>query len=192
MANQEQASKAASDSSTAAGGRTTRPDNRLSARALVISVLVAALILLTVVVALQVFVVDKTPVLTSERLDAAREVWEKAMPASYDINVQIRGAQPASARLEVRDGSVTSAKINGEVPKQRVWDVWSVPGMFDTLDRELVLAEDPQHEMGVAAGTRLQLRCEFDSKFGYPRRYHRFATGTAPEVDWRVTEFQPK
>jgi hypothetical protein len=151
-----------------------------------------ASIIVIVAVVLQVFVADKTPALTQENLDAARETWEKAKPASYDINVEIRGAQPGSAVLEVRDGIVTSAKVDGEVPDRRVWDVWSVPGMFDTLDRELVLAEDPQHEMGVAPGTRLQLRCAFDSKFGFPRRYHRFATGGAPEVDWSVTKFEPK
>jgi len=164
----------------------------LSGRALLIGGIGVALIILIAAAFLQVFVADRTPVLTEQELDAARATWEKAKPASYDLNVEIRGAQPGSAALEVRDGNVTSAKVDGEVPEKRVWDVWSVPGMFNTLERELVLAEDPQREMGAAPGTRLQLRAEFDPEFGFPRRYHRFATGGAPEVDWRVTQFRPK
>jgi hypothetical protein len=167
-------------------------NNGLSGRALLIGGLGIASIILIVAVVLQVFVADKTPVLTEQELDAARATWEKARPASYDMNVEIRGGQPGSAAVEVRDGTVTSAKVNGEVPEQRVWNVWSVPGMFDTLERELVLAEDPQLEMGAPPGTRLQLRAEFDPEFGFPRRYHRFSTGGAPEVDWRVTKFQTK
>jgi hypothetical protein len=164
----------------------------LSGRALLVGGVGVALIILAVAVVLQVFVADKTPVLTAQELDAARAAWDKTKPASYDMDVEIRGGQPGSAAVEVRDGNVTSAKVNGEVPDRRVWNVWTVPGMFDTLERELVLAEDPQHEMDAPPGTRLQLRAEFDPEFGFPRRYHRFAIGGAPEVDWRVTKFQPQ
>jgi hypothetical protein len=55
----------------------------------------------------------------------------------------------------------------------------------------LELAEDPQHEMHAAAGTQLRLRCDFDPELGFPRRYHRYATGGAPEVFWRITRFKP-
>jgi hypothetical protein len=64
--------------------------------------------------------------------------------------------------------------------------------MFETLERDLVLAEDPVHETGAAVGTQWQLRCEFDPQLGYPRRYHRFVSAGGPEVYWRVTLFEPK
>jgi len=64
--------------------------------------------------------------------------------------------------------------------------------MFDTLERELMLAENPQREMNATAGAQLRLRCEFDPQYGYPRRYHRYATGGAPEVFWQVTRFDPR
>jgi hypothetical protein len=64
--------------------------------------------------------------------------------------------------------------------------------MFETLERELELAEDPVHEMQVSAGTQLRLRCEFDSQLGYPRRYHRIVTPGGPEVFWEVMQFELK
>jgi hypothetical protein len=67
-----------------------------------------------------------------------------------------------------------------------------VPGLFETLERELEMAEDPVHEVGAAAGTRWQLRCDFDPAYGLPRRFHRYVSGGGPEVYWRVTSFVPK
>ena len=58
---------------------------------------------------------------------------------------------------------------NGVTPDEpRVWDVWTVPGQFETLERELQLAADPVHEMGASAGTQLTLQCEFDGHYGFP------------------------
>jgi hypothetical protein len=153
---------------------------------------IAGLILLSIVAALQFFVADKTPKLTAEDLQAAMERWQRAAPKGYDMDLELRGAEPGKIHVEVRDSKVTAQTRNGQTPPERTWETWSVPGMFDTLERELELAEDPEHEMDVAAGTKLQLRCAFDAKYGYPSRYHRFTTGAAPEVDWRVTRFEPK
>jgi hypothetical protein len=63
--------------------------------------------------------------------------------------------------------------------------------MFDTLDQDCQIAEDPAQQIQAAPGTKWQLQCEFDPEFGYPRRYHRLVTG-GPEVYWRVTEFEPR
>jgi hypothetical protein len=167
-------------------------DNRLATKAVLFAVAALILALVSLAVLLQVFVAERRPELTEARLEAAQMLWEQNGPRSYDMDLEIRGAQPGSVHLEVRDGSVTAMTRDGRSPQQRTWDVWSVPGQFETLERELVLAEDPQHEMDVAAGTRLQLRCEFDPEYGFPRRYHRYATGGAPEVFWQVTRFEPR
>jgi len=154
--------------------------------------LTAAIAVLAVIVVLQVFVVERTPDLTFDRLEEAEKLWQQHGPKSYDMDIELRGAQPGMVHVEVRNGVVTEETRDKRSPPERTWDVWAVPGMFETLERELELAEDPQHEMDVAAGVRLQLRCEFDPKLGLPRRYHRFTTGGAPEVDWRVKNFEPK
>jgi hypothetical protein len=166
--------------------------NRFSTRPLLLGSLAIILTVTIVAIVLQVFVADRIPPLTEARLEAAQELWEQQGPRSYDMDLEIRGAQPGRVHVEVRDGKVTAMTRDGRSPPARTWDVWTVPGQFETLERELVLAEDPQHEMDVAAGTQLQLRCEFDPQFGFPRRYHRYATGGAPEVFWRVTRFEPR
>jgi hypothetical protein len=167
-------------------------DYRVSTRAILVTVLVIILAIVVVAVLLQAFVAQRTPELTEARLMAAQELWEQQGPGSYDMDLEIRGAQPGRVHIEVRDGRVTAMTRDGRSPPERTWDVWSVPGQFETLERELDMAEDPQHEMDVAAGTRLQLQCEFDPEYGFPRRYHRYATGDAPEVFWRVTHFEPR
>jgi hypothetical protein len=171
---------------------TRRGGKRLAAKPLLIGLLAFCAALVVVAVLLQVFVARRTPELTAARLEAAQQLWSAQGPGSYDMDIEIRGAQPGHVHLEVRDGSVTAMTRDGRSPPQRTWNVWTVPGQFETLERELDLAEDPQHEMGASAGTELRLQCEFDPKFGFPRRYHRFTKGNAPEVFWHVTAFEPK
>jgi hypothetical protein len=141
---------------------------------------------------LQLLVAENIPALTEVGLREAEDLWTAKGPTSYDMKIDIRGAQPGLVNIEVRDGIPTTMTRDDIAPPERTWDVWTVPGMFETLEREIVLAEDPQHEMDVAKGTRLQLRCEFNPTFGYPSHYHRYATEGAPEVFWRITEFHVK
>ena len=138
------------------------------------------------------FVAERIPELTVAKLDQAEKLWQSAGPQNYDIDVELRGAQPGTVQAQVRGGEVATMTRDGRTPQPWTWRYWSVPGMLETLERDLVMAEDPVHEMGAAAGTQWQLRCEFDPQFGYPRRYHRFVSAGGPEVYWRVTRFEPK
>jgi hypothetical protein len=139
-----------------------------------------------------VFVAQRIPELTEVALAEAEGRWDAAAVASYDMDIEIRGARPGRVQIEVRDDEVTAMTRDGRSPPPRTWAVWSVPGMFETLERELELAEDPVHEMQASAGTQLRLRCEFDSQLGYPRRYHRIVTPGGPEVFWEVMQFELK
>jgi hypothetical protein len=152
----------------------------------------AALIVVGALVLLRIFVGENIPDLTDETLAAARARWEQNGPASYDLDIQIEGRQPGLVHVEVRNGEVTLANRDGRATPERTWDEWSVPGQFDTLERELEMAADPQGEMGAPRGARLWLRCEFDPKIGYPQKYHRYATGGAIETAWETTAFEPK
>jgi hypothetical protein len=167
-------------------------DHRLSTKAILVALMAMILAIAVVIGLLQVFVVQRIPELSEARLQAAQTLWEAQGPGSYNMDLEIRGAQPGTVHMEVRDGNVVAMTRDGRSPPERTWDVWSVPGQFDTLQRELEMAEDPQHEMEVAAGTKLRLLCEFDGQLGFPRRYHRYSTGVAPEVFWRVTAFEPQ
>jgi hypothetical protein len=141
---------------------------------------------------LRIFATQRLPELTASELEKAEQLWEQAAPAGYEIDVEILRGRPGTVHVEVRNDEVTAMTRDGRSPAQRTWWYWSVPGMFETLERELEMAEDPVHEVGAASGTRWQLRCEFDPAYGYPRRFHRYVSGGGQEVYWRVTSFVPK
>lgn len=140
---------------------------------------------------LKLFFADRTPDLTPEALQAAMEQWQAREPASYDLEVEIGGARPGVARVEVRDGAVTLATRDGRPLDEWNQGEWTIPSQFEMLQREFDFQEDPQNEMGAPRGAQVWLRCEFDPELGYPRRFHRHATGGAPEAFWR-NSLQPK
>jgi hypothetical protein len=164
----------------------------LSTRTVITGIVAAGVALLAVIAALQVFVAQNIPRLSENALQQARQRWEQRGPKSYDVDLELSGAQPGPVHVEVRVGVVTAATRNGRPTPPRTWDVWSVPGQFETLERELEMAEDPQQEMNAPPGAQLRPSCEFEPNLGYPQRYYRFETGGAPELSWRTTSFKPK
>lgn len=169
----------------------TKPGFRLPPLAIAVVVLLG--LALGGTLAIELFVVERLPELTVEKLAAAEKLWETSGPKSYNLDLTIEGAQPGVVHVEVRDGVTTAMQRDGLAPQQRrVWDVWAVPGMFETIERELQLAEDPQHEMDAGAGASVDLRAEFDPTYGYPARFHRIVFGGGPEVYWKVTSFEGK
>lgn len=145
-----------------------------------------------VLLLLQLFVARQLPELTEARFETAKALWDKKGPASYDMDIQIRGAQPGVVHIEVRDQLPKTMTRDGIAPEERTWDAWTVPGMFQTLVDEFALRDDPTHKGQGAPGAEVWLRCEFDPQFGYPRTYQRLMTGGGPEVFWHVTKFEPK
>ncbi|MBW3600249.1 MAG: hypothetical protein KY475_23645 [Planctomycetes bacterium] len=154
---------------------------------------------------------DPLPPLSAEDFRKAQERWQANAVDNYDIEVRVRGRQPATYRVEVRDGEPAAAFRNGRpLTQKRTWGTWSVPGMFGTL------ASDFRHVAEVESGRadettpRLGLYGVFDPRYGFPRRYRRItwsqgreesmahrvgqgrvgAGGDAEmEVSWEVTEF---
>lgn len=159
-------------------------------RTVVAASLIAILLVIGALVALRIFVAQRIPELSEATLHAAENIWQHAGPENYNMDIVLAGAQPGAVHVEVRKGVATALARDGRVPAERTWQYWTVPGRFQELERELELAEDPEHEMQVEANTRLRLRCEFDSQFGFPRIYHRMVFGGGPEVYWRVTNFE--
>ena len=135
---------------------------------------------------------ERIPDLTEARFEEAEQRWAANGPASYDMDLTIRGAQPGEVHIEVRDGKVTAMTRDGKSPPERTWETWTVPGQFAMLEQEFALAADPDREGQAAPGSAVWLRADFDSKYGYPRIYHRVMTGGGPEVYWKVTRFEPR
>jgi hypothetical protein len=166
-------------------------DNRVSARLMLLGLLCALLAIFGVLAGLRLFLAERTPELSQVALQAALERWQANGPESYDLDVQIGGAQPGLAHVEVRNGAVTVATRDGQPLDDWNRDEWTIPSQFEMLEREFEFQADPQNEMGAPPGAKLWLRCEFDPKLGYPRRFRRQATGGAPEAFWR-SKLQPK
>jgi hypothetical protein len=143
----------------------------------------------SVLVSLRAFVAERLPELTETQIDAAEQLWQRNGPVNYDMDLELRGARPGQVHVEVRNSEVTALTRDGRTPPQRTWNVWSVPGLFETLARELELAGDPEHEMNAVPGTQVRLRCAFDPQYGYPANYHRYVSAGGPEVYWEVKRF---
>jgi hypothetical protein len=167
-------------------------DTRHFRRMLLLLLLPMVICIVGVGLLLQTFVGQKIPELTQEELEKAEALWTSAGPSSYEMDLEILQGRPGTVHIEVQNGEISAMTRDSRAPAQHTWRYWSVPGLFETLERELEMAEDPVHEVGAAAGTRWQLRCEFDPAYGYPRRFHRYVSGGGPEVYWRVTSFIPK
>jgi hypothetical protein len=134
---------------------------------------------------------DPTPSLTPELFYAARERWQAAAPANYDIDIRVTGSQPAVYRVQVRGGNATAAWRNGQpLASRRTFGTWSVPGMFSTISRDIEAIE--RHAAGKADRftPRLILRAEFDPHYSYPARYRRIEQWSTVEVAWEVTSFR--
>jgi hypothetical protein len=164
---------------------------RLSRRTTLFVLGSIAFALASLVLAIEFFVVERIPLLTQTDLDAAKKRWQEHGPVSYDMDIELRGAQAGRVQVSVRNRVVAAETRDGRVPKEHTWDTWTAPGMFSTIETDMEIAEDPEQAIQAAPGTTWQLRCEFDPLLGLPRRYHRLASG-GPEVYWRVTRFEAR
>ncbi|HVW36729.1 MAG TPA: DUF6174 domain-containing protein, partial [Pirellulales bacterium] len=128
--------------------------------------------------------------LNEDELARAEKLWRETAPADYDVDVRVTGRQPGEYHVEVRRGRPVLAARNGIATPQRVWDVWTVDGMFDTIHQEIENAQDPAGPFGSPPGSQVVERAAFDDRFGYPRRYQRIVMGTELEIAWEVVEFR--
>ncbi len=127
------------------------------------------------------------PELTRAIFDSAWERWQANAPANYSIEVQVVGPQPAIYAVTVQEGLVVSATRNGNpLPANpRTMRTWSVPGMFDTMEFDVMRLEKPEPSY-------LRLRARFDEHLGFPAQYHRDDNQNQFQMRWTVTEFEER
>ena len=122
-------------------------------------------------------------------LAAAEEVWSRSRPADYDLTVLLSGRQTGELKVSVRKGTAVGMTRNGTpMLQQRTWEPWTVPGMFETLAVDFENREDAADKFGVEPSS-IHMRCEFDSKHGYPKHYLHQIYGRHQDLEWTVTEF---
>jgi hypothetical protein len=141
------------------------------------------------VAAMGFFVRGVLPPLTEADLARAEARWRAAGPSDYDMFVRVTGRQPSEFRVEVRGGEPAALTRNGNATPRRMWDVWTVPGLFDTIRQETDQAGNPTRPFGSPPGTQVVQRVQFDERYGYPARYERIVMGTPLEIAWEVAEF---
>lgn len=118
-------------------------------------------------------------------LDAARDLWRRRGPASYELVIETRGATGKRSVVAVRDGEVVSMETGGRPASRGAWRYWSVEGLFDFLESELENAASARETYG-AAPEEVVLKASFDRDLGYPRRFLRHVLGTRNSVEWEV------
>ena len=116
--------------------QTNRRRRGLSAR-LGRGLLIGAAFLRMLLMTVTLLAHGRTPRLTAAELEQAELRWQAARLDDYDMDVQVAGRQPGIFHVEVRGGEPATASRNGFVPRRGTWDVWTVPGMFETLQQEL-------------------------------------------------------
>jgi hypothetical protein len=132
-----------------------------------------------------------SPKLTPEAFRAAVDKWEREQPRDYDIEIEVRGNQPATYFVEVREGQARLALRNGKpLTQRRTFSTWSVPGMFATMSRDVGALERRAAGTADESTPDLNLRATFDPRYGYPARYRRLQYQSSVEVEWEVTRFE--
>lgn len=133
---------------------------------------------------------DRLPPLTAERLAASRRLWESQGIASYDLDLVVSGTglDPGTIRLEVRGGAVARAERDS-IPMTGEVASYTVPGLFQSLERECELAAHPE-TAGAPPGYRVYLQARFHPALGYPLRYRRVTGGANRVVEMRVVRLE--
>jgi hypothetical protein len=147
--------------------------------------LIAVVVIIVVVALVLVIRSRRLPRLTRDAFDAAKAKWDAARLDSYELTVRVTGMQPGIYEVSVENGTAKSATFDGrDLTRPRTFGTWSVPGMFDTLARDLETNE--RHDY-------LMLGAEFHPDFGIPMSYERIElrTGAHDALQWNVTRFQP-
>jgi len=184
-------SPSGAEASSAAARVVRQPRRRVRASKLVAGVILGVGIgILFALIATVAWLHPAAAELNEDELARAEKIWRETAPADYDIDVRVTGRQPGDYHVEVRRGQPALASRNGFATPQRVWDVWTVNGMFDTIHQEIEQAQNPDGPFGSLRGSQVIQRAAFDDRFGYPRRYQRIVMGTELEIAWEVIEFR--
>lgn len=134
---------------------------------------------------------DSLPLLTPDELETARYLWRNNEINSYAMTLELKGVQPGLIEIEVENGEPTRMVRDGRSPDRRTWDVWSVEGLFETIERDFANRENSEQTFGVASPEQVLMYAVFD-KHGVPTHYRRMVQGRPYTVEWIVTEFKPR
>lgn len=165
---------------------TARRPRRISLRFVAGSIVLGvALGLIVTLVLLILSSRGQPPRMTAEGLKAAERRWRDHGPASYTMEIEQSGGINGKIHVEVRSEQVTAMHINGETAPPRLWDNWSVPGLFEIIQLDL-----DRNQQSPDSPVVFQ-QAEFDAANGLPRVYRRSELSAGQTVEWRIVAFRP-
>ncbi|HEX3999049.1 MAG TPA: DUF6174 domain-containing protein [Pirellulales bacterium] len=163
-------------------GRRSRISLRFVAGAIVLGVTLG---LVATVVVLLISSRGQLPRMTAADFKNAERHWAEFGPASYEMNVEQSLGLSGKIHVEVRQRQVTAMTINGEPAPPRLWDNWSVAGLFEIIQLDLDRNTDAAGQSPVVFQ-----QAEFDPDTGLPRVYRRTEMSGGQTVEWRIRSFR--
>jgi Family of unknown function (DUF6174) len=140
---------------------------------------------------LRMFIGDATPPLSPEALEAAEKLWESQHIENYRVTVQVQADRLSTYSVEVKQGRPTQVLLNNTaLTDARIFDTWTLPGMFNTIAEDLTHVNAQQSGKAEANVPRLRLWCLFDQQNGLPLKYRRLDWQKGIDVTWSITKFE--
>jgi len=135
---------------------------------------------------------DRLPPLSVEALEAARQRWQSHGMNAYHLEIEMEGSELERGRYGVAvDGARIRVDRNG-APIGGDGRAYTVPGLFDLLEQELTLAENPGRGYGAPPGYAAYLFADFDDERGLPTAFRRVVGGGSGRwAEWTIVSFEP-
>lgn len=124
---------------------------------------------------------------TRERFETARERWREAGIDSYHLRYRMNASIYG---VTVRDRIVTEVTVDGRAPHGGNRRLYSMDGLFETLQLELDNLTDPGGPFGAQADSVIA-RVHFHPTLGYIERYLRTSGGAGSGAAIELLEFTP-
>lgn len=124
-------------------------------------------------------------------LKQARLRWQQNGFNSYYLTLEISGDKVETGVfvLKIKDGRISEATRNG-VQLVKPDSFYTIEGIFDFLENELELGQEPGRYFGAAPGARVYMRAHFDPQLGFPTRYLRAVTDTKHNITVEVKKLE--
>jgi hypothetical protein len=129
---------------------------------------------------------NQLPLMKAAEFEAAQTKWKDRGPANYDMDLVGNFDLKGRLHVTVRNGRVTAMTLDGEPKPQRLWDYYSVPGLFG------IIREDLERNAAAAAKSEpvVMQQADFDPVLGFPRRYQRSGASAGQGGDWKIVLFR--
>jgi hypothetical protein len=129
---------------------------------------------------------NQLPLMKAAEFEAAQTKWKDRGPANYDMDLVGNFDMKGRLHVTVRNGRVTAMTLDGEPKPQRLWDYYSVPGLFG------IIREDLERNAVAAAKSEPVViqQADFDPVLGFPRRYQRSGASAGQGGDWKIVLFR--